>query len=225
MTFEKIYANRGYRAVEYLEYDEIKAVLAAIDRTSKDGQRDYALLITMFNTGARVQEILDMRIRDMQLINPYQVHLFGKGRKERLCPLWKETAQLLQGLLTKRVNPQPDEHVFLNHRRQPLTRFGVRYLLAKYYDVAKAYMPTLINKKLHPHIMRHSTAVHLLKSGIDIVTICHWLGHANINTTNRYISVDLEMKRKAIESVVRMDTNATSPWNSNQSILEWLESL
>lgn len=173
----------------------------------------------MFNVGARVQEILDMRIRDMQLINPYQVHLFGKGRKERLCPLWKETAHLLQSLLTKRVNPQPDEHVFLNHRKQPLTRFGVRYLLAKYYDIAKINMPTLINKKLHPHVMRHSTAVHLLKSGADIVTICHWLGHANINTTNRYISVDLEMKRKAIENVVHMDTHMDTHMRHHYGIL------
>lgn len=215
------------RPVEYLEYDEIQAILSAIDQRSEDGRRDYALLVTMFNTGARVQEIVDMRIRDTQLIKPYQVHLFGKGRKERLCPLWQETAKLLQSLLATRANAQPNEHVFLNHRKQPLTRFGVRYLLAKYHDIAKKHLPTLIDKKLHPHVIRHSTAVHLLKSGVDIVTICHWLGHANINTTNRYISIDLEMKRKAIDKVVHMETNSTStkPWNSDQSILAWLESL
>jgi integrase/recombinase XerD len=216
-----------YRPVEYLEYDEIQEILSAIDQTSEDGRRDYTLLVTMFNTGARVQEILDIRIKDIQLIKPYQVHLFGKGRKERLCPLWKETATLLQNLLATRINAHPNENVFLNHRRQPLTRFGVRYLLAKYHNIAKKHLPTLINKKLHPHILRHSTAVHLLQSGVDIVTICHWLGHANINTTNRYISIDLEMKRKAIDKVVHMEMNSTStrPWNSDQSILDWLESL
>ena len=215
------------RPVEYLEYAEIKAVLAAIDRSHKDGERDYILLATMFNTGARVQEILDMRWSHLQLIKPYHARLIGKGRKERLCPLWPQTAQLLQKLLISRKVAQPDEHVFLNHRKQPLTRFGVRYLLAKYCDRAKEKSPTLVGKRLHPHSMRHSTAVHLLKSGVDIVTISHWLGHASINTTNRYASVDLDMKRKAIGKIALIDTDATSAasWRSNASILTWLESL
>lgn len=214
------------RIVEYLEHEEIKAVLAAVDRTYDDGCRDYILLATMFNTGARVQEILDLRLCDLQLIKPYQVRLMGKGRKERLCPLWPQTAQLLQELITRRSKTQPEEHVFLNHQKQPLTRFGVRYLLAKYCDLARKNTPTLVGKKLHPHSMRHSTAVHLLKSGVDLVTISHWLGHANINTTNRYASVDLDTKRQAINKIAMdLSSTPTAPWRSDTSILAWLESL
>jgi site-specific recombinase XerD len=150
----------------------------------------------------------------------------GKGRKERICPLWSQTAQLLQELIAKRTKTQSEEHVFLNHRKQPLTRFGVRYLLKKYCDLAKKNTPTLVNKKLHPHSMRHSTAVHLLKSGVDIVTISHWLGHANINTTNRYASVGLDAKRQAINKIAMdISSTPTASWRSDTSILTWLESL
>jgi len=110
------------RVIEYFEYDEIQSVLATIDRSKEDGIRDYILLATMFNTGARVQEILDLRLCDLQLIKPYHARLFGKGRKERLCPLWPQTAQLLQEFILTRHNIKQDERVFLNHRKQPLTR-------------------------------------------------------------------------------------------------------
>jgi len=214
------------RQVEYFEYDEIQAVLASVDRSHKDGQRDYILLVTMFNTGARVQEMLDMRISDLQLMKPYHVRLFGKGRKERLCPLWQQTAILLQQLLEENGNTSPNERVFLNHRGQPLTRFGVRYLLAKYCNRASKSKPTIQGKRLHPHSMRHSTAVHLLKSGVDMVTISHWLGHANINTTNRYASIDLDMKRDAINKIApEANSTTVASWNADTTILTWLESL
>jgi integrase/recombinase XerD len=214
------------RIVEYLEYAEIKAVLEAVDRTHEDGRRDYILLATMFNTGARVQEILDIRLCDLQLDKPYQIRLIGKGRKERICPLWSHVAELLKELIDKRGKVQPEERVFLNHRKKPLTRYGIRYLLIKYCEIAKKHMPTLVGKRLHPHSMRHSTAVHLLKSGVDIVTISHWLGHASINTTHRYASVDLDMKREAINKAT-FDINETSEasWFSDPSILKMLESL
>ena len=121
------------RAVEYLEEEEIQAVLSAIDRSTRDGQRDYALLATLFNTGARAQEIVDLRARDLQLTRPFQVRLFGKGRKERFCPLWPQTTQVLRAFSGQRqLDSRSDAHVFLNHRQQPLTRFGVRYILAKH---------------------------------------------------------------------------------------------
>jgi site-specific recombinase XerD len=213
------------RSIAYLEYDEIQAVLAAVDRSNKDGKRDYVLLVTMFNTGARVQEILDLRWSDLQLIKPFHVRLVGKGRKERLCPLWLQTAKLLQQLLKNGSGTSLDEHVFLNHRGEPLTRFGVRYLLTKYCDLAGKVRPTLMSKRLHPHSMRHSTAVHLLKSGVDMVTISHWLGHTSINTTNRYASVDMDTKREAINKIAVPDAGSTAVWRSDASILAWLESL
>jgi site-specific recombinase XerD len=214
--------------VDYLEYEEIQAVLAAVDRHTVDGRRDFALLVTMFNTGARVQEILDVRPCDLQLINPFQVRLVGKGRKERICPLWQETAQVLRAHLSERhLESCSKERLFRNHRGEPLTRFGVRYILAKYCARAAAAVPTLRGKRLHPHSMRHSTAVHLLKAGVDLTTIRHWLGHASVNTTNRYASVDLEMKREAIERAQPLGEYPTpaAPWRTDASILEWLEAL
>ena len=213
------------KAIDYLEYDEIQAVLAAIDRTKRDGRRDYALLATMFNTGARVQEILDLRPHDLQLVKPFHTRLIGKGRKERICPLWPQTAQLLSTLLAE-SDLGPEETIFRNRRGQPLTRFGVRYILAKYCERARAAAPTLETKRLHPHSMRHSTAVHLLKSGVDLVTISHWLGHASVNTTNRYATVDLEAKRDAISKAAAIeDPPPATAWRTDASILTWLESL
>lgn len=216
------------RAVEYLEYEEIQAVLGAIDRTKTDGQRDYALIVAMFNTGARVQEILDVRPVDLQLVRPFQVRLVGKGRKERLCPLWPETAEVLRDFLVQQgVDPGSRVSLFQNHRREPLTRFGVRYILRKLCKRAQATSPTLAGKRLHPHSMRHSTAVHLLHSGVDLATIGRWLGHASVNTTNRYVTVDLETKRQAIAKAKPVGKRSSFPaaWRTNASILEWLEAL
>ena len=154
------------RAIDYLEYEEIDSILKAIDRTTPQGVRDYALLATMFNTGGRVQEIVDLRVRDLQLSKPFQVRLFGKGKKERYCPLWPETAAVLRSFSKQRkIELSPDAHLFVNHRGQQLSRFGVRHILARCLDAAAETAPTLAKKRLHPHSMRHSTAVALLKSG------------------------------------------------------------
>jgi integrase/recombinase XerD len=216
------------RPVEYLEFAEIQAVLAVIDRSTINGRRDYTLLASMFNTGARVQEIVALRVADLRLEPPPQLRLFGKGRKERISPLWSQTAELLRALLAERSSQcRADQPLFVNHRGGPLTRFGVRYILSKYCTQAREAMPTLATKRLHPHSMRHSTAVHLLRSGVDIVTISQWLGHASVTTTNRYATVDLEMKRKAIEQARPIDHAATgiALWRTDASILKWLESL
>jgi len=221
------FKRAGARVVDYLEFEELQAILAGIDRSSPDGRRDFVLLATMFNTGARVQETLDLRPCDLQLDRPFQLRLFGKGRKERICPLWPQTAQLLQDFLAEAgIEADSRERLFRNHRGVPLTRFGVRYLLAKYCDQAKPSVPSLSGKQLHPHSMRHSTAVHLLQAGVDLPTISHWLGHASINTTNRYAKVDLEMKRRAIAKARPLTLEgAAATWRSDKSILEWLESL
>jgi integrase/recombinase XerD len=214
------------RAIDYLEYEEIDSILKAIDRTTLQGTRDYALLATMFNTGGRVQEIVDLRVRDLQLIKPFQVRLFGKGKKERYCPLWPETAAVLRSFCRQRkVELSPEAHLFVNHREQPLSRFGVRYILSRCLDAASETAPTLARKRLHPHSMRHSTAVALLKSGVDLSTISHMLGHASPTTTNRYAKVDLEMKRKAIAKVKPVSRKSRTPWARDGTILDWLESL
>jgi integrase/recombinase XerD len=217
------------RVIEYLEYDEIQEVLSAVDRATSKGRRDYALLATMFNTGARVQEILNITARDLQLTKPFHVRLFGKGRKERYCPLWSQTAKLLNELCTEsNIALTSDTRIFQNCRASPLTRFGVRYILRTCLKRAQVSTATLRSKRLHPHSIRHSTAVALLKSGVDLSTISQWLGHANLETTNRYAAVDLQMKRDAIEAVrpvkATRSKHRTAPW-SKPNVLEWLESL
>ena len=214
------------RAIDYLEREEIDSILKAIDRTTPRGRRDYALLATMFNTGARVQEVADLRASDLQLTKPFQVRLFGKGRKERYCPLWPQTAAILRAFLKERnLDGRSEAWVFLNHRNQPLTRFGIRYILARRLDRACQDLPNLRKKRLHPHSMRHSTAVGLLKSGVDLPTISQYLGHASLNTTNRYAKVDLEMKRAAIARVKPVPTQSHTPWSRDPTILDLLESL
>lgn len=216
------------RAVEYLEGEEFRAMLDATDRRTPDGRRDHALLLTLFNTGARVQELLDLRPRDMQLDRPCQVRLQGKGRKERICPLWSQTAQVLRQLLAEKgLDQTSPQCLFQNRRGKPLTRFGVRYLLRKYADRASAVAPSLARKRVHPHTLRHSTAVHLLQAGVDLVSISHWLGHASVETTNRYAQVDLETKRAAINKAGPVGTIEPSlaRWRSDASILDWLEAL
>jgi len=216
------------RPIAYLEYEEIAAVLASVDRSTRAGRRDYTLLAAMFNTGARVQEILDLRATDLQLSTPYQVRLMGKGRKIRWCPLWPQTAKLLRAWCLERpLDLRSEGPVFVNQRGLPLTRFGVRFILAKHFRNAAEHQPRLKTKRLHPHSLRHSTAVHLLKSGVDLTTIAHWLGHASVNTTNRYVTVDLELKRKALARTapVGSSRSPSAAWRHDPSVLAWLETL
>lgn len=220
------FKRAGQRAIHYLEYEEIDAVLKSVNRGTAQGSRDYTLLATMFNTGARVQEIADVRACDLQLTKPFQVRLFGKGRKERYCPLWPQTAMVLKAFCAQRnLDLRSENRVFLNHRGQPLTRFGIRHILARCLAAACDNAPNLRKKRLHPHSVRHSTAVALLKSGVDLSTISHLLGHASPTTTNRYAKVDLEMKRQAIAKVKPVPRKSRTPWSKDHTILDWLESL
>ncbi len=213
--------------VGYLEADEVRAILDSTDRTTAAGRRDFALLLTLFNTGARVQELVDIRPCDLHLVRPLRVRLFGKGRKERFCPLWPRTAAVLRSLMVEcEADADTKSPLFRNQRVHPLTRFGVRYILRKHARLAEASAPTLQTKGVHPHTMRHTAAVHLLQAGVDMVTISHWLGHASVETTNRYAAVDLETKRDAIAKAGPLgDEPVTTEWRRNGSVLEWLESL
>jgi integrase/recombinase XerD len=216
------------RAVEYLEGNEIRAMLDSIDSTTADGRRDHALILSLFNTGARVQEILGVRPTDLQLERPFQLRLRGKGRKDRICPLWPQTARALRRLVAEsRLCEDSGERLFRNRRGEPLTRFGVSYLLRKYARLGSASATTLVKKKVHPHTLRHSAAVHLLQAGVDLVSISHWLGHASVETTNRYATVDLKTKREAVARARLLveESETLRLWRTDQSILTWLESL
>lgn len=195
--------KRGARQVpiEYPESGDIQRMMGHIDRRTSAGQRDYALFALMFNTGARVQEVLGLRVGDVRLEPPEQVRLTGKGEKVRLCPLWPRTATLLRDLINSQVPPGSDRAmalIFRNKSGRPLTRFGVRYLLRKHLP---DYRSATQGRQIHPHALRHATAVHLLKSGVEFATISQFLGHASLTTTMRYARADLDLKRQALSQI------------------------
>ena len=216
------------KPIDYLEDEELAALFSSVDRNHPKGRRDHTLLSFMFNTGARVQEVLDVRPCDLQLSRPSQVRLKGKGKKERICPLWQQTAGLLKELLSERgLELHSHEKLFVNCRGEPLSRFGVRYVLATYIEAAQKSCPSLGRKRIHPHSMRHSTAISLLRSGVDLYSISQWLGHASMNTTGRYATLDLQMKRRVLSRAKPKGSLSYSQtkWRRDQNILEWLESL
>lgn len=214
--------------IEYLEQDEVRELLAVIDRSDERGRRDYALFALMFNTGARVQEILNLRACDVRLDAPAQVRLTGKGNKVRVCPIWATTAQLLRPLCSPREGEPPGMPLFVNQHGQPLTRFGVRYLLQRYVARAADRAPTLRGKSIHPHSIRHTTAIHLLKAGVDFASISQWLGHASLNTTMVYARADLDLKRQALlqvfpDALAPPKAGNLAPGRAN--LVDWLRRL
>ena len=216
------------REIQHLECEEIQAVLQGIDQRTVDGQRDFVLLTLLFNTGARVSEIVNLQANDLRLTPPTSVLLRGKGRKERVCPLWPETTRALQKYLeVQSIGIQESRHVFHNSRGYPLTRFGIRWILQKHVRLAAGHIPALKRKRLHPQSWRHSTAIHLLRSGVDLSTIAHLLGHASVNTTNKYLTLDLEAKQQALSKSKPILPSIRRPgrWRSERNLIRWLESL
>lgn len=213
-------------SIDYLTVDEIQAVLAQIPMTTARGRRDDALLRFLYNTGARIQEALDVRASDLRLESPGHARLLGKGRKERVCPLWPDTVARLRALMAERQIDLGDRaHLFTNREQKPLTRFGARYILDKYVRKAVADCPALAAKRVTPHVLRHTTAMHLLQGGVDLNTIRCWLGHASATTTNRYVEIDLEMKRRALEQVSTPPAANSRAAIADESLLTWLEAL
>ncbi len=214
------------RAIDYLTVDEIDAILSQVPANTIQGRRHDCLIRFLYNTGARVQEALDVRVCDLRLDRPSHVRLMGKGRKERLCPLWPETATRLRSAIDE-GNLLLHQPIFTNRNRKNLTRYGARYILSKYVALAVATCPSLKGKNVHPHVLRHTTAMHLLQSGVDLNTIRCWLGHASVTTTNRYVEIDLEMKRRALEEVNSPDSTSPSSTSSrpDEELLAWLEAL
>ncbi|MGH7978224.1 MAG: tyrosine-type recombinase/integrase [Limisphaerales bacterium] len=216
------------RTVDYLDADELRRVLEAVNRSTPMGRRDYLLLTVLFNTGARVQEIVSLNTTDLRLIPPESIKFLAKGRKERICPLWPETAKLIRqfchetGLTLDEPKP-----LFCNHQGGRLTRFGARLILLRHAERAVQSCPALAKKRIHPHVLRHSTAVHLLKAGVDLSTIAHWLGHASINTTHKYLTMDLEAKRAALAAAgpIAAKPRGAARRRISEDLMQWLESL
>jgi site-specific recombinase XerD len=213
------------RELCYLDVDEVEGILSQPDRSTVEGQRDHALLALLYNTGARIQEALDLCPRAIRLESPAHVRLLGKGRKERTCPLWPETVDLLKALL-KRQPRLDDQQIFVNRYGQPLGAAGVRFKLNQYVETAAKKIPTLAGKDITPHSFRHTTAVHLVAAGVDVTVIRSWLGHAHLDTTNHYARASVQTKREALEKIPKSSRPGKPPrWKRDADLMAWLDAL
>lgn len=213
--------------VTYLEKAEMDALLAAPSRDTAQGRRDHAVLLFLYNTGARADEAAHVRVADLDLgrapsRDPSSVLIRGKGNKPRRCPLWARTVAELLPLVSGR---EPAEPVFRNRQNRRLTRFGAHALVERYARVVAATMPSVAKKRVSPHTIRHTTATHLLRAGVDINTIRAWLGHVSLATTNVYAEVDMDMKAKALANCEVKEHGPQKPWREDKGLMEFLRSL
>lgn len=218
--------RKAIPVVTYLEPEEVQVLLRQPDRRKASGLRDHALLLFLYNTGARIGEALAVQRTDLQLVRPFQVHLHGKGRKDRVCPLWRDTASALKRIVAE--SSSADAHVFLNARHAPLSRDGAAYLLHKYFERAARELPTLKRKHVTPHVMRHSCAVALLQAGVDLTVIRDYLGHETVATTGRYTRTNLQMKRRVLDAFWRragLEGSKDPRWRPKADLLSFLTHL
>ncbi len=209
--------------VSYLTLVEMQAILDAPDNTTWSGRRDCVLLSTLYNSGARVSEIIAIRRIDFESTHGQAIHLHGKGRKERVIPLWKRTVRSLKKWLSQ-IEPEPQQPLFPNRFGQMLSRSGVESRLRMAVTNAIRSCPSLKSKTISPHVIRHTTAMHLLQAGVDLSVIALWLGHENITTTHQYIEADMKMKEKALAKLQPPSTNFTRYKPSND-VLSFLDGL
>lgn len=219
--------KRGWRKpVPYLEKDEIDELLRTPDCATEQSRRDHALLLFLYNSGARATEAARITIEDLawDATGTGSVKICGKGRKVRFCPLWKKTMAELRPLIRGRDASNP---LFLNRYGDPITRFGIHTLVARHAESAAIKLPSLKTKRVSPHTIRHTTATHLLRAGVDLNTIRAWLGHVSLDTTNIYAETDLAMKAKALAACDPGGGNGTNKkrWRNDPSIMEFLRRL
>ena len=208
--------------IPYLDKPEMDALLRAPDRQTAQGRRDHALLLFLYNAGARAQEAAQLLISELDLVG-CSVKIRGKGGKERHCPLWPSTIEELKPLI---VNRSPAACVFLNRCARPMTRFGIYALVERYVRSIQDQMPSLAAKRVSPHSIRHTTATHLLRAGVDINTVRAWLGHVSLDTTNIYAEIDLDMKARALASCEVTDSSTPKRrWRDDPALMIFLRSL
>lgn len=219
----------GQPTVTYLAPDAMQVLLAQPDGHTTRGRRDRTLLALLYDTGARVQEIVDVRVRDVRLTAPAVLTLTGKGSKQRVVPLMSATATLVVDYLAEHRLDRPefrDHPLFFNHQRRALTRWGITYILQKYAAQARASVPGGFPGTVSPHLLRHSKAMHLLQAGVNLLYIRDFLGHSDVTTTEIYARADVEMKRKALESatIPGVDISPMS-WTEDADLMQWLAQL
>lgn len=213
----------------FLEQDELQSLFASLPTKGPTAVRDRALLLFLYNTGARVQEVADLRRKNLELDGQARVHLHGKGDKWRVCPLWKETVALLKQLVAGPSDTDPEQAVFTSLQGQALTRFGI-------YKIVHRHTRALLKSKesrrrISPHTFRHTSAVHLLEAGVEVNVIRGWLGHVSLETTNRYAEINLRMKEAALKTC-QPPASASSEacprkpiWREDAELMKWLKSL
>ncbi len=228
--YEKILMISSKREVnppiECLDPKEMSAILNAINRASPKGPRDYALLLLMYNTGARVQEVCDLKYGSLNFEGTPTVTLIGKGQKTRVIPLWEKTCTALNEYIKYRAAPV-GEFLFLNPQGNPLSRHGVAEILRRHVKKASKTCPSLRKKRVSPHLIRHTTATHLLQSGVDLTVIRAWLGHVSTNTTHKYIDIDLKMKQAALskKKPPQLRRELKKILDKNRDVVTWLKEM
>lgn len=214
--------------VEYLSLDAMKFLLEKPDKRTKEGRRDMVLLSLLYESGARVQELADLKVGDIRTASPPTVKLTGKGDKRRIVPIMKPMGELLKQYLKENNLTEPyafDSPLFCNRSKDKLTRAGIAYIVKKYAGEAMKESPELFPDKFSPHCFRHSKAVHLLQSGVNLIYIRDFLGHVDIQTTEIYARIDGEMKRKALEKAHNVVSPNMPEWQSNAGLMNWLKNL
>jgi site-specific recombinase XerD len=217
------------KSINYLTLEAIKNLLDMPNRNTKGGRRDLVLLSLIYDTGARVQEVADVRVADVRVHPPATVQLTGKGNKSRIGPLMEPMAKLIEQYLkdSKLHLPHCNEYpLFRNNEGNKLTRSGIAYILKRYFGKAKELFPECFPDTISPHVLRHSKAMHLLQSGVNLIYIRDLLGHVNVQTTEVYAKADSNMKRKALEEAYAdVVSNELPEWQRNADLLEWLQNL
>ncbi len=210
--------------IHFLCRDEIHMIFSGLSATGRFSLRDRALLLFLYNTGARAQEVADLRVANLKLSTQPHVRLHGKGDKWRVCPLWAETANLLSQLVRENGS-SPDGPVFAS-RNRPLTRFGIYKIVRRH---TQQLTLGLKSRRVSPHVFRHTTAVHLLEAGVEVNVIRGWLGHVSLDTTNRYAEITLRAKEEALRTCEPPISSGGFPrkpvWRDDQNLLKWLDSL
>jgi len=209
--------------VDFLTAEEMDVILATPNVDTWCGKRDRVLFAVMYNTGARVSEIADLSVSDVRIERNGTIHLFGKGRKERVLPLWKSTMLLLRQWI-KRNRFSPESALFPTKSGSKMTRSAIAKRLAAIVSKAKVKCPTLKSKHISPHTLRHSTAMRFLQAGVDVTVIAMWLGHEHVDTTHFYVTADMQMKQKALDSVQEASSKGLK-FKPNDALLEYLENL
>lgn len=220
------------KTVDHLSVEAVRILIQTPNINTVYGKRDFILLLLMYESAARVSEIANLKISDIRFDrHGTVVHIIGKGSKPRIVPLIDSAAEYLKNYISSEKNRRQcsnEELLFSNHSGRSITRAGISYILKKHFNAARLENPDLFPEKIHPHIIRHSRAMHWLESGIDLQYIKDLLGHADLTTTQIYAQLNLEMKRKVLQKVQPIqpiNSSTCSSWTDDKNLLDWLQSL